>query len=104
MKPNPYIGLPKRNFWRSAVADLNPLELTELYLKRFEIGSKRIAAAGSCFAQHIGRQFAARGFNYIDVEPAPPGFPATLKSEFGYGLFSARFGNIYTARQRLQLA
>lgn len=103
MTLNPYKSLPKRSFWRSAVAERNPLELTDLYQKRFPIGSKRIAAAGSCFAQHIGRQFSTRGFNYIDAEPAPPGLTPAARKDFGYGLFSARFGNIYTARQLLQL-
>ncbi len=101
---NPYLSLPTRAFWRTAVADHNGFELTDLYRKRFEIApDTRVSAAGSCFAQHIGRQLMAKGFNYQDFEPAPPYFPKDQKGRYGYGIFSARYGNIYTARQLLQL-
>ena len=59
----------------------------------------RIATAGSCFAQHIARELQARAFNLIVEEPDPEDaddIPA-------WRAFSAAFGNIYTARQLLQL-
>ena len=40
----------------------------------------------------------------MDVEPPPSGLPAALHGRFGYSLYSARYGNIYTTRQLLQLA
>jgi hypothetical protein len=87
------------------VAEADPGRWPDIYLKRFEITpATRISTAGSCFAQHIGRQLRARGFNHQDFEPPPPSLPPELWAEFGYGLFSARFGNIYTARQLLQLS
>jgi hypothetical protein len=43
------------------------------------------------------------GFNYLDVEPAPVLLPAFEHGRFGYGIYSARYGNVYTARQLLQL-
>lgn len=101
---HPYQSLPKRNFWRSGVAEVNPLEWTDLYYKRFEIApSDGVASAGSCFAQHIGRQLAQRKFRYLDFEPPPEALPKKQRASFGYGLFSARYGNIYTARQLRQL-
>jgi hypothetical protein len=62
-----------------------------------------IATAGSCFAQHIARHARGRGYNVIDTEPAPQGVPDSLAKKYGYSLFSARFGNIYSVRQLLQL-
>ncbi|WP_229666239.1 GSCFA domain-containing protein [Actibacterium pelagium] len=67
--------------------------------------ASRIATAGSCFAQHFSKALVARGYNWINAEPAPP-YLQNGKT-FGYGVFSARTGNIYTARtwrQWLELA
>jgi hypothetical protein len=101
---NPYAKLPPDAFWRSGVADRSPLHLDSIYAPRFPIGkTDPIAAAGSCFAQHIGRQFKARGYNFLDIEPAPIALPAHRHAEFGFGLYSARYGNVYTVRQLLQL-
>ena len=104
MAQHPYSSLPDRSIWRTAIAETNPLEWRDVYRKRFDISpSARISSAGSCFAQHIGRRVRDAAFNYQDFEPAPKGLPQRQHSEFGYGLFSARFGNIYTARQLVQL-
>ncbi|MEV8360056.1 GSCFA domain-containing protein [Microbacterium sp. NPDC076895] len=59
-------------------------------------------AAGSCFAQHIGKQFKRRGYRYIDAEPAPPLLAQSDLHTFGYDIYSARYGNIYSARQLVQ--
>lgn len=100
---HPYQGLPSRAFWKQAVAQRNPMELEGVYTPRFEIArSTRITAAGSCFAQHIGKQFKTRGYGFIDVEPAPENLPAAAHSTFGFGIYSARYGNIYSARQLVQ--
>jgi hypothetical protein len=63
----------------------------------------RIATAGSCFAQHISRYLRARNAAVVDLEPAPPGLSATNAVKYGYGIYSARYGNIYTVRHLLQL-
>jgi hypothetical protein len=76
------------------------MELADIYVPRFAIPKNtRITAAGSCFAQHIGRQFKQRGFSFVDAEPAPQALPAAEHSRFGYGIYSARYGNLYSARQ-----
>jgi len=101
---NPYQQQPQRAFWRSAVADLSAIEMHGVYQPSFAITpDMRIAAAGSCFAQHIAAQFKARGFGFLDTEPAPPMLDADSAKEFGYGLYSARYGNIYSVRQLVQL-
>lgn len=100
---HPYKSLPARAFWRSSVANVNYLALSGLYTKKFPITpTDRIVTAGSCFAQHIARRLAQSGFNYVDHEPAPPFLPADQHKKFGYGVYSARYANIYTARQLLQ--
>ena len=101
---HPYQSLPAKSFWRTAVSDKSFLDLEDVYSKKYNLSpSDRIVTAGSCFAQHIARKLAASGFAYQDFEPAPPGLPDSVWPEFGYGLFSARYGNVYTVRQLLQL-
>jgi hypothetical protein len=102
---SPYEDLPRNRFWKTGVSGRKPLGVTDLYKKRFPIGKDvRIATAGSCFAQHIGRRLRARKFSVIDTEPAAHGVPLEISQKYGYGIYSARYGNIYTARQLLQLA
>lgn len=95
---NPYTKLPKKSFWRPAVADRNMLEISEIWQPKITITQDdTIATAGSCFAQHISRALMLTGFSWLDSEPAPPGIPAELARDYGYGVFSFRTGNIYTA-------
>ena len=104
MKKNPYLGLPKSAFWKTGVAQENPYAIEGIYKKKFDIpADAKIATAGSCFAQHISRYLKKNGYNVLDVEPPPPGLPEHLHQKFGYSMYSARYGNIYTIRQLLQL-
>src|SRR5579862_5335507 len=94
---SPYSGKPARSFWRSGVTDRHPLEPGDIYVKKFALtGDDRIATAGSCFAQHIARRLRQNNYNVIDEEPAPAGLTEQRAHEFGFGLYSARYGNIYT--------
>ncbi len=105
MANHPYLGLHGGAFWRSGVAEASPFDMDGLYRPKFAISpGERIATAGSCFAQHISREVRARGYGYLDVEPAPPWLNEALQPMFGYGMYSARFGNIYTMAQLAQLA
>lgn len=102
---SPYRGRPRRNFWKSAVGTRRPDSMLELYQRRYEISpTDRIATAGSCFAQHISRYMRRNGYRVMDVEPAPREVPPKVAQQFGYGVYSARYGNIYYVRQLLQLA
>lgn len=101
---NPYRSLPDHQFWTRAVAApdwsaVDPVVETKFKLHRDD----RIATAGSCFAQHIARTLARSGLTYHVTEPAPAELPAEAAQAAGYGLFSARYGNVYTARQLAQL-
>lgn len=95
---NPYTRQRPRSFWRAAIVDRNPFELSELWEPKFQLGKNEpIATLGSCFAQHIGQALTKHGYNWIDSEPYPVHFPEKQKTEYNYGIFSARVGNIYTA-------
>ncbi|MBT0958076.1 GSCFA domain-containing protein [Alphaproteobacteria bacterium KMM 3653] len=101
---NPYENLPADRFWRSGVAAQTPFTVQDIYAKRFSLTkTDRVAVAGSCFAQHVGRNLRERGFAVVDVEPPLAGMSEATAHSFGLSIYSARYGNIYTARQLLQL-
>lgn len=103
-KRHPYIGLPERQFWQADPGGTDGAAFDPVSDVPFQITSRtRVVTAGSCFAQHVGHRLATGGFNHYITEPAHPMFEADVARQFGYGLFSARYGNIYTARQLLQL-
>ena len=102
---NHYSKLKPTAFWRSAVAESAHLDMRQIYEKKWRIWHNwKIATAGSCFAQHIASHMRTNGYRVMDVEPAPWGLPAEHRTTYGFGLYSARYGNIYTARQLRQLA
>ncbi|MCI4678314.1 GSCFA domain-containing protein [Rhodoblastus acidophilus] len=95
---NPYASLPPSAFWASSVTAAGPAAPTDLWRPKFTLdASSATLTAGSCFAQHIGGALRAAGFNWVEAEPAPPQMPPGTQRAFGYGLFSFRTGNIYTA-------
>lgn len=100
---HPYRAQPAKAFWKNVVQDIYPMDVESWYTKKFPIANERIATAGSCFAQHIGRELRNNGFNYVDAEPAPGFLHKEKWLDFGYGMYSARYGNVYTPRQLLQL-
>lgn len=80
-----------------AVAAKNPHQIDHLWKpKNLLKKHHKIATAGSCFAQHIGRALKAQGYRWMDAEPAPAFMTEGLKKSFNYGVFSFRTGNIYT--------
>jgi hypothetical protein len=84
---------------RLPIEQINPHTKASL-----RIGSgTRVASGGSCFAQNIATALQRRGYNYFMTEPPPLFFSAEAASMFGYGVFSARYGNLYTSLQWLQL-
>ena len=103
MSENPYSGLPDHQFWRRSVAGVEPFLFDPVVTTRFRIDqSNRVATAGSCFAQHISNRLARIGFNYFVAE-AGEQLGDDERRQLNYGVFSARFGNLYTTRQLLQL-
>jgi hypothetical protein len=102
---SPYANLPARSFWSSGVAKSQGPVPDRIYAPKWQISpDDKIATAGSCFAQHIGRKLKEHKFQVLDVEPPPPALEPEFHHQYGYSLYSARYGNIYTVRQLLQLA
>lgn len=100
---NPYAGLPAHQRWKLAVAkpdarDLDPMVSCEITIGKDD----RVATAGSCFAQHISRALTEHGYHFYNVENGK-GLPKDEAIARNFGVFSARFGNIYTVRQLVQL-
>jgi GSCFA family len=94
---HPYSDLPDRQFWKREPALRHPGQLDPGFPVPFRIAaSDRIVTAGSCFAQHLARQLAPFGLNHFVTEPAHPIIPSIIGEKHNYGLFSARYGNIYT--------
>jgi hypothetical protein len=101
---SPYSDLPSRNFWKGAVSGRSPETVSGLWQPKFQFAPEtRIATAGSCFAQHISRYLRARNATVVDREPGPAHLSPATAAKYGYGIYSARYGNIYTVRHLLQL-
>lgn len=100
----PYNGQPERAFWsasiaRTALEDVDPA--TDL---PFTLGKEdRIVTAGSCFAQELAHRLSTFGYNYHVTEKGPADLSSEERKRRQFGVYSARYGNIYTARQLLQL-
>jgi hypothetical protein len=108
--------MPPRAFWRSGVvAELSeavqppeaaqpPEVMRGLYVPKFAITKDTaIMTAGSCFAQHVHRNLKERDWAVLDFESPRHNFRRDVMTRFGYGMYSARYGNIYSVRQMVQL-
>jgi hypothetical protein len=100
---HPYRDAPDERWWRT-LASTDPADVDPVIAMPFRIArTDRIVSAGSCFAQHLSRHLRARGFTYLVTESAHPIVPQEVADACHYGVYSARYGNIYTSRQLLQL-
>jgi GSCFA family len=100
----PYSAIPAYARWQDAVGsvaprDVDPHAVPAPFINR----STRVASAGSCFAQHVSRHLRSAGFNYFVAEAGAPWLSDGDRLGENYGVFSARYGNIYTTLQLLQL-
>jgi hypothetical protein len=103
VRRTPYSDLPPHQFWKNAVASLPRRAVDPVVGTRFQLSrDTRIASAGSCFAQNISATLRRSGFNYFVTEPGAE-LPAAEARSRMFDVYSARYGNIYTARQLLQL-
>ncbi|WP_339616219.1 GSCFA domain-containing protein [uncultured Gilvimarinus sp.] len=101
---NPYKSLPNHCFWRRSISRVSPQEVDPVIEGSIKLkSSDKVATAGSCFAQHISNRLQRNGFSHLITEQAPSGAKGDSSSRKGFGNFSARYGNVYTARQLLQL-
>jgi hypothetical protein len=100
---NPYQNLPDYQFWRRAIERLSAADVNPVVNARFSLSQEsKVATAGSCFAQHISRTLSKHGFNYYVTETTEH-ISEQEATKRNFGIFSARFGNLYSARQLVQL-
>lgn len=104
MSQHPYRDIADTQRWSRAMAGRAHAQIDPVQKPPFLIEpDSRIVTAGSCFAQHVARHLCERGHACFETEPAHPLLSAAVADAFNYGVYSARYGNIYTARQLLQL-
>lgn len=103
----PYTTRPDHCFWRREVANVKPSLVSPFINPKFKLDPEtKVGTAGSCFAQNISRYMSKHDFNYFVVEKAPKAFQYysdEIVRGMNYGVYSARYGNIYTTRQLKQL-
>ncbi|BEV01874.1 GSCFA domain-containing protein [Novosphingobium olei] len=103
-KRHPYLGRPDYQFWRKDPALDDKRLFDPVGTPSFQIGERdKIATAGSCFAQHVARFLANAGFDFLVTEKPHPVLSQGVAAKLNYGLFTARYGNIYSTRQLRQL-
>lgn len=103
-KNHPYLGKPNYQFWNKEPAIASGNNFDPIVKVSFSLDSKEpIATAGSCFAQHVAKELQRVGFNYLVTETPHPIIPPAVAEKYHYGAFTARYGNLYTARQLRQL-
>jgi len=100
---NPYKGLADHCFWARAMLAPAPGQIDPVVNSRIISPVQKVATMGSCFAQHLAKYIQASGLNYYIAETSPSGMSVQEAKDRNYGIFSARYGNIYTVRQALQL-
>jgi len=102
MTDHPYRSAADSAFWSravatgfdaSAVVDTPSFRLTQ---------HDRFMSAGSCFASNVRRYLERWGYSYTVTEQPHTQWPEGTETLY-YEAFSARYGNIYTARQMSQL-
>ncbi len=99
-----YTNAPNYRYWRRSISGVPYGEVDPVGSFPFRLtATDKVATAGSCFAQHLARRLSSGGFTYLVTEPGHPLLGAETNKEYNYGVFSARYGNIYTSRQLLQL-
>lgn len=99
MSDTPYSSQPPSAFWRTGVAEAGIWGYEGLFRSKWKLpANAAFATYGSCFAQHISRAVQADGKPWVNAEPAPASTSPALAAKFGYGVYSSRTANIYTAR------
>ena len=100
---HPYETLAPFHFWSKSVTAPAPGRIDPVVTAPVISPDETLATMGSCFAQHLSRFIVKSGLKYRVDEPPPPELSATEATRRNYGVFSARYGNVYTVRQALQL-
>lgn len=100
---HPYRDFPKRQFWAKAVAQGYDASAVGDLPKSMIAPEDKVVTAGSCFAANLIPYLQKAGLEYLRTEYTGQLFKQIPQEALAYGKFSAGYGNIYTARQLLQL-
>ncbi|HQV56471.1 MAG TPA: GSCFA domain-containing protein [Ilumatobacteraceae bacterium] len=101
---HPYAANADYQRWHRGVTWVPPGALDPMVNPRIRVTEQdRVATIGSCFAQHLSRHLMRSGLNYYVAETAPPELSPTDSADRQYGVYSARYGNVYTVAQAEQL-
>jgi len=101
---HPYVDCQDFQRWDKGAASEYFKDLKNMWSYPIELTKDiKIGTAGSCFAQHLTRHLRQRDLNFMDMEPAPEGMTKEEALKNGYGIYSGRYGNIYTVDQLCQL-
>jgi hypothetical protein len=100
---HPYSNLPQHCYWSRAVSDKASWQVDPMTRSKIIGSHERVVTMGSCFAQHIARHLASVGLNFFITETPPEDMSLEEATRRNYGVFSARYDNVYTTRQALQL-
>lgn len=100
---NPYKNLPDFCYWSKVMSAPAPGLIDPVVKAKIITPEQKVATMGSCFAQHLAKHISKSGLNYYISEPAPENLDPQIALQRNYGVFSARFGNVYTVKQALQL-
>jgi hypothetical protein len=104
IRNHPYVDLPDYQFWARGVTWAPPGGVDPVTDTAFLVGTEdRVATIGSCFAQHLSRHLSRSGFDYFVPERASEGTSEAEGRRRNFGVFSARYGNVYTVAQAVQL-
>jgi hypothetical protein len=100
---HPYRAFSDSHFWNRSVAGRSIADVAYDPAPKFKfnLAQTSFATAGSCFAQHFGANLVKRGGRLLVTEARHPLIPED--SGHGYGVFSARYGNIYNSSQLREL-
>jgi len=101
---HPYKGLPDHQFWNRGVAYAPPAGVDPVVRGAYRLTPEhKVATMGSCFAQNLSRHLQRSGLTYFVAETAPAELTPEDASARQYGVYSARYGNVYTVAQAVQL-
>lgn len=100
---HPYRGFPARQFWAKAVSHSYDPSTVGSHAVPLIRADDKVVTAGSCFAANLIPYLEQAGFHYLKTEFTHSIFDQIPAENLSYAKFSAGYGNIYTARQLLQL-
>lgn len=103
-RPHPYKGLPDHQFWNRGVAYAPPAGVDPVVRGAYRLTPEhKVATMGSCFAQNLSRHLQRSGLTYFVAETADASVAPEVATARQYGVYSARYGNVYTVDQAVQL-